>query len=259
MIDELKTLLESHAAGIKDRAGVSHLDIWMAERRLDGHLVTGQIAGELVNFVGSTDMNSRGLWATIEYLVRKLAINSPQLAGAIDQKIASPAKTTKMRAFDIYCAWKAVVELGGSFYPKILKDRLPTLRAKAAPHWLDLAILAYGGDQQGLSQEVIDLADEKLISNFDLEDRYQDISAAIGATAASAMLREVATKVQTHSFVEGLVDWADTELGLQLANRPLIVESAQLLIPANDPINLGIAKSQLFRQPIFEPAMRAYA
>lgn len=259
MIDDLKTLLTSHASGIKDHAGVSHLDIWIAERRLDGNLSKDQIAGELNDFIDSVEMADEGLWAATEYLVRKLEIKSSKLASAIDRKIASPTVDTNMRPFDIYSAWKAIIDLGGAFYPKILKNRLQALREKAGPHWLDLAIYAYGIDQPGLRQEVVALANERLISSYDFEGRYQDISASVGSTSAADMLRFLAATVQVTSFTAGIKEWAGNELGIQLVATPQAAQQVQKPNPANDPITRRIVGSPLYRHPQFQRAMPANA
>jgi hypothetical protein len=251
MTNEIRSIIENHASGIEDRAGISLLDVWIAASRLDGNIANDQIARDLVDFVSSTNMEERGLWATVESLVRKLEINSPSLAEAIDTRIGYPSLQTQMRSFDIYCAWKAFIASGGAFYPRILNDRLPTLRSKAGPHWLDLAILAYRKDHQGLSEEICALAKDKLISAHHIEDRFHDISASVGSSNAAVVVEELA-KVENSAFAKNIKEWAGTELGYKFLTKPTrrTTHEAQM----DDANKRRIETSTLFKTSSFTPS-----
>jgi hypothetical protein len=260
MTASLNTLLATHAAQIKDHAGISQLDIWIAQRRLDGPLVNAVHITELIDFVESTEMNSEGVWAAVEYVVRKLGVNSRELASVIDRKIATPALNSTLRPFDMYSAWKAVCELGGVFTPRVLKERAEMLRINAGPHWLDLAILAYNSDEQGLGEAVSSLANEERISSFDLENRYEDISAALGSVDAATMLRRVSVTVQNALFVSDLWTWAKEELHIALTPQiPIAQASHRRSTLKDDSIVNRIRMSPLVKRPVFNHSNAAHA
>jgi hypothetical protein len=234
----LRDLFLSHAAGETDKAGISRLELWIAAATEEASLDNLKVCDELITILETVDMSLAGRWASLDELIDRLSLRSGELASAIETATATYPPTNSERAYDEFSAWFAFYHAGGSLTPKILGDQANSLRIRAATHWLDLALVAYEGNDTALTAAVAKMVTEGLLQPKDIEFRYRTIAAALTTFSLTDFLNRILVAAKTQTFAAHLIAWANDRHGIDLGPMPATTPPTS----ANDNISDLIAR-----------------
>lgn len=209
-------LIEEHLAGAKDRAGFSKLDVWVAVEDSEGNLDRDDLAKVVGSYIANSDMKEPGQWEVVAYLIQKLALTSTSLAELIEAKLDLTG-IIPCEPYDEFSAWLALHYAGGVFAPKHLQKSTQSLRKMQPVKWLALALIAFHGNPEGLTDAIGKLVSEKLIRPSDIETRYRAINHALSGASFTKFLQAMVDAAATTDFAADLRKWAQDRLSIPLS------------------------------------------
>jgi hypothetical protein len=223
----LESLFLAHAAGETDKAGISRLELWIAAQTESASLDNSDVISELRGIISRSDMAVEGRWATTDYLIDRLGLRSEPLANTIEKAITTTEQVQAATAYDEFSAGLAFWHAGGALTPKLLTGQLGALRARASTHWLDLALIAFAGNDTALTKAIEDMVRDDLLRPQDIESRYRSIEAALRTSNFAVFFGRMVAASQSLAFRNHIVDWASKRHGVMLND---VSEIFQLVI-----------------------------
>ena len=211
-LDQFLIALRRHVAGVIDRAGVSPLDVLLAQAR-DVGVDAGEWDAFVTSALASENSAVPGFWTAIRLTIGKLGLESTHLAAQIETALTASAE--EIESFDAYEGWRAFTEAGGYLTPKRVRA-LVSIRATRAPLWLDLAILAFQGDPAGLAVIVRELAEQGSIDAKDLRSRLSLLQSSLGQDHFLGAMSDVVRAFPDREVGNAVGEWLGEKMGTDI-------------------------------------------
>lgn len=251
MFEELLARLRDYAEGNRTRGGFSELELFLARQKQDQHFDPAELTTHLVDLIAMPDVCRKDFSMGINLIVQKTGCRGKKLQDALERRVIDEGDDLDPRSqFELA---SALISAGGDWTPQML-HRLQVLRSQIPELWLDLAIIAYPFDVEGLADEVAALlADNQTgIKWTALKSRYLKLTNATGAERFNWFAKKIAVSISDEDRSDFL-GWINSKRGSKLRpQKPSQVAGMRRQIDVRQDDIEFIASRPCLAEPVVE-------
>jgi len=215
MIEKLKSLFQKYLSGERDKAGFSALEIELSYMHARAEFDLAELNRDVHLLATEIEPTTVGFWSPMRMIIENFGLKSQNLADIIENNIFADG----IDAEDQYDAAICFMACDGSFSPQQLNS-LTVLKSQLPALWLDLAIVVFESDFEGLRESISDLlADVNTDFSWkNLKSRYRKLIVAVGVSKFNSLILEISSSIENYEERQKFLEWIDRKRHTRLSH-----------------------------------------